>query len=235
MKNIFLLSLVILVSMTSCRWEKGSGHIRQETRTVSAFKNIDVSGAIDVYVKQDSSSTVKIDADDNILQYVEVETKGSTLEIYTSGGITLRPTRKIKVYISSPSFEEFRISGASSITSENEINSTNHIVLQISGASEGRLNVSAPLVGVEATGASSATVTGRTKDFKAVASGASKIRGFDLLTENTNVNVSGASHAEVYASVSLNGNASGASQVVYMGKAEDRVDESGASHVRKKE
>jgi hypothetical protein len=78
-------------------------------------------------------------------------------------------------------------------------------------------------------------VKGRTKDFKAVASGASHIRGFDLLTENTNVNISGASHAEVYASVSLNGNASGASQVVYMGKAEDKVDESGASHVRKKE
>lgn len=238
MKNFLLFSLLILVLGTGCHeivGRRGSGNVVPETRTVSGFRTIQVSGAIDVYVKQDSTTSVKVETDDNLQQYVRVNTNGSTLEIYTESGINLRPSHKTKVYVSNPTFDGFKVSGASSVTSENQISSGERISLQLSGASEGRLEINAPRVIVDVSGASGANLRGRTKDLEASASGASKIRGFDLLTENSDVDANGASHIEVYASVKLDGEASGASGVSYRGNATNNVRTSGASNVSKKE
>jgi hypothetical protein len=176
-----------------------------------------------------------VEADDNILEYIEVHTDGSTLEIYTEGNIRLKPSHKIKVYVSNPEYKELQVSGASSIRSENEITSPDALHVDLSGASEGRLEVNAPKISVNLTGASNANIKGKTKDFEGSASGASEIRGFDLLTENAEVDASGASNIEVYASVKIAGQASGASGVNYKGNAQVNVGKSGASSVNKKD
>ncbi|HKC36758.1 MAG TPA: head GIN domain-containing protein [Chitinophagaceae bacterium] len=240
MKNIFLFSLAILVFASGCteiagRRVRGSGHVISENRTASGFNGIEVSGAIDVYVKQDSTTSVKVEADDNILQYIVVQTEGSTLEIYTEGHIRLRPSNKIKVYVSNLQYKDIQVSGASSVRSENEITSTDMLDVSLSGASEGRIEVNAPKVSVNLSGASNANIKGKTKDFEGGASGASEIRGFDLLTENADVDASGASSIEIYASVKIGGQASGASSVNYKGNAQVNVEKSGASSVNKKD
>ena len=240
MKKIALFTLVTLVFASGCREiagerVRGSGHVITENRTASGFNSIDVSGAIDVYIKQDSTSSVKVEADDNILEYIEVHTDGSTLEIYTEDNIRLKPSHKIKVYVSNPEYKDLQVGGASSIRSENEITSADVLNVDISGASEGRLEVNAPKVSVNLTGASNANIKGKTKDFEGSASGASEIRGFDLLTENAEVDASGASNIEVYASVKIAGQASGASGVNYKGNAQVNVEKSGASSVNKKD
>ncbi|HEV8270165.1 MAG TPA: head GIN domain-containing protein [Chitinophagaceae bacterium] len=240
MKKIALFSLVILVFTSSCREiagrrVRGSGNIITQNRTESGFNSIDVSGAIDVYIKQDSTTSVKVEADDNILEYIEVHTSGSTLEIYTENNIRLKPSQKIKVYVSNPEYRNLQISGASSIHAENEITSSEALHIEISGASEGRLDVNAPKVSVNLTGASNVNIKGKTKDFEGGASGASEIRGFDLLSENADVDASGASHIEIFASVKIAGQSSGASSVDYKGNAQANVDKSGASSVNKKD
>ena len=238
MKKIALFSLIILIG--GCREiagerVKGSGHVITENRTASGFNNVDISGAIDVYVKQDSVSSVKVEADDNILEYIQVHSDGSTLEIYTENNIRLKPTNKIKVYISNPQYKEIQVSGASSIRCENEITSADAIDIGLSGASDGRLELNAPKISVHLTGASNTSIKGKTKDFEGSASGASEIRGFDLLSENADVDASGASHIEIFASVKIDGQASGASSVNYKGNAQSGVEKSGASSVNKKD
>lgn len=239
MKKIALFSLVIFVFASGCREiagerVRGSGHVITENRSASEFHSIDVSGAIDVYIRQDSATSVKVEADDNILEYIEVHTEGSRLEIYTEHNIRLRPTHKIKVYISNPQYREIQVSGASSVRCENEITS-DVLDVNLSGASEGRLELNAPKISVNVTGASHANIKGKTKDFEGSASGASEIRGFDLLSENAEVDASGASHIEIFASVRIDGQSSGASSVNYKGNAQSSVEKSGASSVNKKD
>src|SRR5436190_4174611 len=240
MKKIALFSLVILVLGSGCREMagrrvRGSGHITTENRSESGFNSIDVSGDIDVYIKQDSATSVKLEADDKILEYIEVHTGGSTLEIYTENGIRLRPSNKIKVYISNPQYKEIHVSGASSVRCENEITSTDMLDINLSGASEGTLELNAPRISVNVTGASNASIKGKTKDFEGSVSGASKIKGYDLLSENAAVDASGASHIEIFASVKIDGQASGASSINYKGNAQSSVEKSGASSVNKKD
>ena len=64
-------------------------------------------------------------------------------------------------------------------------------------------------------------------------SGASHARCYNLLAENADVDMSGASSAEVFGSVKINATASGASDVKYKGKGTVTKNESGASSVEK--
>jgi hypothetical protein len=98
------------------------------------------------------------------------------------------------------------------------------------------MDIKSPVVGVEITGASTATLTGETRELKVNGSGASKAKCFGLPAENAHVKLSGASGAEVFASVKLDANASGASHVKYKGNpAEVGQSVSGAASVKKAE
>ena len=239
MKNIILFSLLALVFASGCREingrrAKGNGIAGSETRNVSSFTNIDVSGAVNVYIKQDSATTVKVEADENLLQYIKTRVDGNTLVIESEDGIWMRPKRTINVYVSNPTYNNFEVSGASKLNGESLISSTGDFHFNFSGASGGRLEIDAPKVAVELSGASSLTLNGKTKDLEVDVAGASKANCYNLLAESVKAVSSGASGADVYSSVKINAHASGASHVYYKGNAvEEEKSESGASKVRK--
>ena len=103
--------------------------------------------------------------------------------------------------------------------------------IDVSGASEINLEVKAPRIKAGLSGASKGTFRGETKDVSLHGSGASEFRAFDLMAENSDVDVSGASNADVFASVNLKAEASGASNIRYKGKPSVSSNTSGAGNV----
>ena len=239
MKKVFLVSFLVLLIFSSCRfmgWKgiNGSGNIVTQSRTTEKFNSVDVSGAINVYVKQDSAQqTIKVETDDNLQKYIDIHEDNGVLYISQRDNYSLDPSKKIKVYVSATYFKRFNISGASNIYSENKLVSSETLDIDMSGASEIKLDVKAPRINADITGASSVMISGETKDFNVEGSGASDIKSFDLMTENTTLDISGACSAEVFASVKLDVQASGASGIKYKGNAAVNQDVSGASSVKK--
>jgi len=86
------------------------------------------------------------------------------------------------------------------------------------GASEANLelNVSGQVT-LETKGASKVEMRGNCKTLKLTGLGACKIEAENLKANNVDVHVSGASHAQVYASESLNAEAYGASEIECQG------------------
>lgn len=240
MKNWFFFATTILV-FTSCEFTggnriRGNGEIQTETRNAAGFDGIEVSGAIKVFVKQDSVYSVKVEADANLLEYIETKMRDNNLVIRSRNGKNLRPSGSIKVYVSGPSVRQFNASGASSFYGEGRIVANDEIEIDLSGASNADMEIKAPGVSVEVSGASNAKLSGETRDLVVDAAGASKAKCYELLAENAKVDVSGASHAEVFASVELDAKASGASRVKYKGSpAVKGSNTSGAGSVEKAE
>jgi len=237
MNRFILIAACSLVTLSSCQWFhhriQGSGHVVTDSRDFSNFTGAEVGSTIDLYVKQDSAYSVKVETDDNLQQYIVIDQSGSTLHIRERQNTNLRSTGKIKVYISAPEFKYLDASGASRIIGQNLLTSSSITEIGVSGASNAELELKSPKVTVDVSGASEITLKGETKDLSIEASGASTVRGFGLLSENTDVGLSGASRAEVFGSVKINASASGASDVYYMGAGAVTKDESGASSVRK--
>jgi len=239
MKRSFLLSLFAVLIFSSCHYlggkrVNGNGNIVTRDHTVGQFQRVEVSGAMDVYIKQDSSQQpVKVETDENLQDLIEIKESNGVLYISPVDNYNLDPSKQLKVYVTAPLFKGFGVSGASRLYSENKLKSTETLDIDLSGASEIKLDLKAPRVNSEISGASSAVLTGETKDFNANGSGASNYKCFDLSAENTTVDISGASSADVYASVKLDVQASGASEVKYRGAAALTQDLSGASGIRK--
>lgn len=240
MKRFFTLAFFSIILLASCTFVtgkrvRGNGNIKTESRNEHGFENIDVSGAIDVYAKQDSVQSVKVEADENLQQYIEVFLDRTTLIIRPKRGYNLKSAKSIKVYVSGPSFRHFEASGACNIYSENKLSGSDEVYIDLSGASDIKMELKASKINVELSGASNVSLSGEAKDLRVDGSGACKIRCIGLMTENTYVDLSGAGNAEVYASVKLDVHVSGAADVKYKGNAAVSQDISGAGSVKKVE
>lgn len=238
MKNVFFLTIIITATLTSCHFIggkriRGNGVMKMENRATGTFNSIDVSGNVKVYVKQDSVASVKIETDENLLEYIITDSKDGTLRIHQKEGANLKPSRSIKVYISGPSFKRFKASGACDFFSENKITGTESVSISLSGASDVKLELKVPGIAADLSGAGTITLKGETKDFSVDGSGSTTIKCFELMTENTKVELSGAGDAEVFASVKLEVDVSGAADVKYKGNATVSQKISGAGSVKK--
>jgi len=220
--------------LSSCSTITGNGNVTTETRNVGEFSSIDVSGGLKVYISQASDHVVKVETDDNIQEVILTEVKNNVLHIKQEDMTSLRAT-KIKIYVSAPLFKNLEASGACNIISENKISSQEAINIGLSGSSDAKLELSTPRISLDLSGASSVTLKGETKDVLVDGSGSSDIHAFDLLAETVNLDLSGASNADIFASKQIELEASGASNVRYKGNASVSKDVSGAANVRKME
>jgi len=239
-KYIWLFAALPLV-MGSCRFVTGkrvhgNGVIKTEERSVSTFKNVEVSGSIDVYVSQGDIKPVKIEGDENLLQYIEVEQEGDKLFVREKQGYNLKPSAEMRIYVTAPVYNNIEVSGACDIIGMTKISNSENLALSASGAGDIKMEVDAPKLSAEISGSGSIDLKGQTKDVDLQLTGAGHAHCYDLLSENTKVDISGAGSAQVYASVKLDAEVSGAGSVSYKGNATNVIQHtSGVGSVTKVE
>lgn len=233
--------LIMLLGLSSCNIINRKRIVGNGTITTKSyddlknFRLIDASSNVVVYLKQDSVFSVKLETDENLVKYLNIKVSSGELDIYCKENVSLRPTDEIKVFVSMPELNGIDVSGASSVKTVGRFTQDIEMKVEASGASEGEMEIRAPRLSLNASGASTISISGETKDVKAEASGASSIKAFDLKAENVNADASGASKAQVFASISLIADASGASSVSYRGNPKVTSDVSGAGSIKKAE
>jgi hypothetical protein len=225
-KHAWLLLLSAPFFLGSCRHFlgkriRGNGNIRTEERSVGSFRNLEVSSIVNVYVTQGEMKPIRITGDENLLPYIEVEQEGDQVIIRSRPGINLDPSHELNIYVTAPAFSKIGLSGAGNIISEGKITNTENLELDLSGAGDIKMEVDAPKVKADISGVGSIYLKGQTKDVDLQVSGAGSAHCFDLLSENTIVGISGVGSAEVFASVKLDAEVSGAGSVRYKGNASD--------------
>ena len=116
-----ILSVIILgsVLLSGCGFwgVRGNGNLRHESRDVSEFTKIDAAGAFSIKVKVGESTSLRIEAEENLLHLIETRVKGHTLVIDTRKSIS--PRKGIKIYITTPELESVECSGANNIYAYN--------------------------------------------------------------------------------------------------------------------
>lgn len=194
----------------------GNGIISSEQRNISGFDGVSVHGGMDV-VLISGPHGVRVEADENLLQYIETEVDGDMLEIGPRKGYNLRPEKAMKVYVSAPYFNDIEVSGSGSVVSQSKIKAENRLVTDISGSGEMKLDVDAPEVEMDITGSGNVMLSGATRKLRADITGSGELMAFNLMSEETEVEISGSGDAEVYASKVLGVSISGAGNVDYKG------------------
>jgi Putative auto-transporter adhesin, head GIN domain len=218
MKHLFLLTILFTFVFSSCHLVsdkriRGNGTFKTQSRPAGTFSNVDVRSNIDLYIKQDSVRSIRIEADENLLEYIIIKTEGDKLIIEPEDGYKLSGSKKIRVYVSSPVFKKLEASGACDIYGENMITSADAVDIDLSGSSDVKLEVKSPKVEAELSGAGSIELKGETKDLFVHGSGSTDIKCFEMIAENVKVEISGSGDAEVFANAKLDVEISGSGHI----------------------
>jgi len=189
---------------------RGSGHLASVARHLPPYDAIAVRGPVSVLVERTGDEHVELTAEDNLLDYLEMEVRGGVLHLGVADGVSLAPRREIFYRVRSYEVLELDASRASSVDLE-----VGHV----------------PTLWVTVSGASRVTPWGDADEQDVFVSGASRYDAFDLDSYEVRAEVSGASLVDVRVSDVLRGSVSGASRVRYIGWPEIRADVSGGSTV----
>ena len=225
---------IAVILFSSCQQMTGSGNIVTEKRNTGSFKRIDAGSAVEVELKIGSPASVVVEADDNLLPIIETSVRGDELNIHTKGSYNITDGH-MKVFVTAPEIRGVKSSGAANIKVLDVLKSDDRVTFEASGAGNIKAAVEAPKVKADVSGAGDIDLSGRTKDYKVSASGGGNVKSAELLTENTDADVSGAGSVHVHASVSLKAEASGAGSVYYKGGASVQSNTSGAGSVKKED
>lgn len=234
-KIILLLILISGISLSSCNFlgkrVRGDGNVVTEDRRVGSFHSIEAGGKFDVVVSQGTAHTVKVEADQNLLELIEVFERNGTIQVKERRGYNLRPTKDIRIYVSAPVYKEIQVSGSGSIIGEGKITNAGPLALSVSGAGDMNMDVDAPSIRARISGSGSINLRGKAPELDASISGAGNANCFDMVTDRTEISISGAGNAEVNASTTLDAKVSGAGSVKYKGNPKVNSRISGAGSV----
>jgi hypothetical protein len=229
---------IVIISISSCSYfggERvyGDGHIVTQQRNTGGFEKVDVSGGIKVHVRQEASPSVKLELDQNLMEYIDVYTEGNTLVIKEKQGYNVQATKDIIVYVAAPVFKDIDVSGACDIIGDNTITGNQELNLHVSGSGDIIMEVALPKLSAEISGSGSINIKGQATNFSAHVSGSGDVKCLDLSTDVTELDLSGSSDAEVNANKQLNIEASGSSSITYKGNASVNQNISGSGSVKK--
>jgi hypothetical protein len=215
-KTIVALLIALLVS--SCQYDigdsiKGSGKIATETRSISEdFTGIEVSRGIEVEITQNTSKTIEVKADDNIIEYILTTVEDGTLLITLDKSIKNSSTKKVMV--SMPIIESLRTSSGSSIESRNTL-VVSKIEVKASSGSDIELKVEAENIQCESSSGSDIMIEGKALKLETSSSSGSDIDAKNLLTNDVIANSSSGSSISVHPILSLNAKASSGGDIIY--------------------
>ncbi|MBS1510452.1 MAG: DUF2807 domain-containing protein [Bacteroidetes bacterium] len=218
MKQLFLICSSLVLLFTSCDFETGSGKIVTEKRNTGSFTRIESSAGIDVEVTMGSTSSVEVEADDNVIAHIITDVNGSTLNIHLESRHGFNNAH-MKVLVTTPVLKGIKASSSSDIIVKGVIKDDGKISFDASSSADITAEVEAPEVSAEASSSATITLKGRTKNYTADASSSADIKSEDLLSENAKVTANSSGSVDVYASVTLDADASSSADITYSGGA----------------
>lgn len=237
MKPFFLPVVLSLLSL-SCTYLgqetiRGNGRQVKHEVALESFKKIEVSGAIKLRVSNAPAHRVLLATDENLLEYIDIDTKGDLLIIRPKKGYRPIPSKELMVYISAPDIHTIDGSGSVNVRSENVITSTRSLNLVISGAGIMAVDVDAPQVHSNINGSGNMILKGDTEKLLVEVNGSGKVHSFDLHTQTANLELNGSADVEVNAAGKLNIEINGSGSVLYKGNPSINKSIAGSGKIRK--
>ncbi len=219
MKQIFFLAAVGLLLITTGCWEDftigGNGIEATEGRVITNFNELKSSGSFDVHITKGDNHEVVVNAESNIIPYIETTVKGGTLHIDIRGIHNVRNRLPMQVFVTTPEMKSIKQSGSGAITTD--YFEANNFELFISGSGSITTAVDAAAVDAGISGSGKIKISGNATQTNLNISGSGQINSYDLVTRNCDARISGSGNMYVSASDFIRATISGSGNVYYIG------------------
>lgn len=234
MKKTLIIALglpVLLAGCTSKCIEDSGNKIHMES-VVKNFDQIKVDGAIKLVLKQDSSYSIRIEADSNIMKHIIADVSGKELKVKLDGS-KYCGSDSIVVYAGIGELKKMTADGAVKVVGDGRIYGKD-VDFKFTGTSDVTLDLSVAKLSTKIDGKGLLTLTGQTGIHDLDTKGTVKINAFDFVAGVYDIDVDGIGKANINVLNDLKVRTSGSSEIYYKGNPR-KVDEkkSGATRLEK--
>jgi hypothetical protein len=217
--NSITAAILILLVTVTCQAQNrktvyGDNNVVTKEREAGSFSGIRVSTGIDVYLKQDDNQSIKVEADENLHEYILTKVEGDVLVVYTE--VNIRDAEAKKVYVTMKQVKSLNASSAGDIIGQSPVK-TDEIEIDASSAGDIKLEVYTKEIEVDISSSGDVTLKGESDVLEADLSSAGNLNASELRVREAEVNVSSAGDADINVSEKLQARASSAGDVHYTG------------------
>lgn len=212
MKFFGLLFISMVLIATSCT--KGPGQQITEYRTVGPFNGIEMNGSGKVIILQDSTFEVKVEAGAHLINYISTKVVNGKLIIKEDKNniVNFKP---VIIYVSAQYIDEVILAGSGDISGNNLL--ATDMFVELSGSGAIYLGVDVATMKTELTGSGTLDIIGTTNYHMADLTGSGELNTRTLISDSTEVELTGSGVARVYADQWLFAELSGSGIIYYYG------------------
>lgn len=236
MKQLFTISIAA-VFLNACQFDfkiiRGNGDITVREIEVQDFTDIDINGNYKVELYRSDNPRVIIETDENLVDYLDIETWNNRLEI--KNRYTLKPSHQLLIEIYYDELSSIKSSGASSIAHAG-ILSSDELDVNLSGAGSIKLNLDVDDLYLNLSGAGILETKGQVNRQVVKLSGAGNLDAGDLESQNCEITISGVGNAKINTVKELHATITGLGNIEYYGDPEKVTQNiSGLGNIKSKE
>lgn len=216
----FIIAMGAALFLSACNLnintgENGNGKVVTEEREVTAdFTEVRGSAGLEVYLIQGNENKIVVEADENLLQYIETDIEGGKLHVTTSENIGNSKAKKVYV-----TFKELNVVEASSgadVTGNSVIKSQS-LTLKSSSGADLEVEVFAQELTAKSSSGADLKISGKVSSLNADASSGSELDAKQLLVINCSAEASSGAEVTVNVQEKLETNVSSGGNINYYG------------------
>jgi Putative auto-transporter adhesin, head GIN domain len=212
----------------------GNGQSAREARTTPEFQAIQLSGSLDLELRQGSPAAVVVHGDANLLPLIETAVDADkVLQLRWQRGVSVRTQLRAWVQVTAPQLHALGSSGSGRI--QIDTMKGPRLALSIHGSSDLRAkNLNVDELSLSIAGSGDASLAGRSSRLTVDVSGSGNVDAGELESNDATVGIAGSGDVTVHADRKLTASIAGSGDVRYSGNAAVQRAVAGSGSVRKR-
>ncbi len=226
MKNAILFFSILLFSANTANaqwWSNskkitGNKEVTNQTRSIMNYDQISVTGMMEVQLIPGSEGNIDIEAESNLMEFIETEVNKGHLRISIQKGVNIEPSKNYPIRIVVP----FETLGALTLTGSGHIRNSDVIKardfkINVTGSGNMNLNLLTENLESSITGSGDLKLKGTTREFKCKVTGSGDVFAYDLKAVKVDASITGSGDVEVSVENELDAKISGSGDLKYRG------------------
>jgi Putative auto-transporter adhesin, head GIN domain len=211
--RLALALFAVVLLLAACSVTGGSGQLATESRAVSSFSKIDLSGGGELTIQKTGTESLSISAEDNLLPRLTSEVSNDTLILGTKPNTTILPQQPITYTVTVRDLTGVAVSGSGNIRVP---------------------DLTTTALSISISGSGTITVNGTVDDQDLEISGSGAYEAAQLTSKTVKADISGSGTASVLATNVLDVEISGSGTLTYSGNPQIEQEISGSGKLIKK-
>jgi len=195
---------------------KGNGNVSTKIHTTEDYNEVSVVGFMDVFLENGKEGSITVTTDENIHEYVSIESKNGKLIIKIKNNVNISTKNGLHITVPFIDLDNVSLTGSGDVLTKSVIKTTAFEV-ELTGSGDMILEVEATTIDAKITGSGDLRLTGKSNELEIKITGSGDFVSKNLKSQRVEAYVSGSGDASVYASESIKARVHGSGDIIYYG------------------